>query len=121
MRENERTLKMKQSFISLHDQGMSIKDIAKEFGLGLSVVYKNLGEIAISANRDRASLLGQPHKPHLTYDHQYAPLKKVDVDEYRQKFTALKANCRELKQLLTDYIEREEEAMQNGNDQNADI
>lgn len=114
MREDERTFKMKQGFVSLHDQGMSIKDIAEEFGVGLSSVYQNLGKIAASANRDRESLLDQPHKPHLTYDRQYVPLKKVDVDAYRQKFAVLKANCKELKQLLHEYVEKEEEAMQNG-------
>ena len=40
---NERTLRMKQEYISLHEQGLTPGEIAEKFDLDVSTVYRSLG------------------------------------------------------------------------------
>ena len=109
-RINERTLKMKQDFMSLHEAGLGIPEIAKKSNLSVTTVRKYLGEIAIANGVTRESLLEIPHKPHISYERQFEPVKEVDVTLYRQKFDQLKTAGQELKSLISNYI-REQEAM----------
>ena len=64
-KEDERTLKMKENFIELHDNGNSIAEIAKIYGLDKTTVYHCLQEIAEKSGRTRESLLVAPHSTHL--------------------------------------------------------
>lgn len=116
MRENERTLKMKQEFVSRRDEGQSINQIADRFGLSPSTVYKKIDQIAQDSGRTRESLLERVHRPHLTHDRLYEPLQGVDVGEYRRKIGELKTSCNELRELMDSYIAREEAIQNGGND-----
>ena len=57
MKQNERTRRMIKSFMRLHNQGLSIADIAAKYHLSTSTVYACLDEIAKKANVTRESLL----------------------------------------------------------------
>lgn len=60
MARNKRTLQMMENYISLHEQGLSLKEIAVKYKLSTSLVYASLQEIADKAGVTRNSLLGQP-------------------------------------------------------------
>ena len=45
---DERTFRMEQEYMDLHEQGLSPSEIAKRFNLDVSTVYKSLGKIAKS-------------------------------------------------------------------------
>lgn len=107
-RQNERTLKMKQEFMSLHEQGLSIKEIAARFNLNPVTVYAHLSAIALENGCTREDLLKEVHSPHLTHDRQFEPVAEVDVANYRRKFSKLQAGAKELSALMSDYIEKEE-------------
>ena len=63
---NERTLKMMESFIRLHEEGLSVAEIAKQFNLSETTVYSKLGEIAKKAGVSRESLLEKPQEGFLS-------------------------------------------------------
>ena len=107
--QNERTLKMKREFISLHEKGLSVKDIAEKFNLNPVTVYKYLGEIARENGCTRESLLKQVHQPFLTYDRQFMPVPEVDVGQYRAKFGRLQKEAKELSNMMAEYIESQED------------
>lgn len=103
--QDERTLKMKQEYVTLYDQGLSPKEIAKKFNLSSAVIYENLAEIAQASNRDRASLLSRRSSPHSTHNHQFIPVPTVDVELYRAKFAKLKTEAKELSAMIGAYID----------------
>ena len=110
--QDERTLKMKQEFMSLHNQGLSIKEIAERFNLSVVTIYVNLGSIAKKEGCTRESLLKQAHTPHLTYDRQFEPVPEVDVEQYTEKFNARKKSAKELSTLMSkDISDLEKEAI----------
>ena len=82
--QSERTLKMKEDFIELHNQGLDIKEIAERFNLNLTTIYHSLNEIAAKAGVSRESLLQRPHGPHLGYRRRdYQAQSALSFDEYR--------------------------------------
>ncbi|MDO4752627.1 MAG: hypothetical protein Q4A36_00065 [Candidatus Saccharibacteria bacterium] len=106
--QNERTLKMKREFMTLHEQGFSVKDIAKKFDLNPVTVYANLSDIAKANGCTRESLLRQVHQPPLTYDRQFMPVKEVDVGKYQAKFSSLRKAAKELSNMMAEYVEQED-------------
>lgn len=83
---HERTFKMRENFIELHDKGYSIPQIAKMYGLSTQTIYNSLQEIADESGRTRESLLEVPHGAHLTYDRQFEPVAEVDLTGFEEKF-----------------------------------
>ena len=111
--QNERTLKMKQDFMKLHNDGLSIKEIAVKFNLSPTTIYKSLDEIAKKEDCSREDLLKVVHSPHLTYDRQFEEVAEIDVVSYREKFERIKTYARELSNLMSQDISKiEEEADQ---------
>ena len=102
--QNERTLKMKQEYVSLHDQGLSPKEIAKRFNLSQKTIYNCLDDIAKESGRSRASLLERNSSTHLTHDRQFEPVAEINVEEYSKKFTELKEQTRELSRSIGKQI-----------------
>lgn len=86
--QSERTLKMKEAFMTLHNQGLSIKQIAHQFDLDSSTVYSYLQEIADQAGVSRESLLQTPRAKHLTHQRRFTPVKPVDLNEFHERFDA---------------------------------
>lgn len=82
--QSERTLKMKEEFIELHNQGLDIKAIAERFDLNPTTVYHSLDGIAAKAGVSRESLLQRPHGPHLGYLRgDYQALSGLNFAEYQ--------------------------------------
>ena len=102
--QDERTLKMMQEFMSLREQGYSIKEIAKKFNLHPSTVYRLTSVIAKNNGCPKEALLDQPHAMHLTHDRQFEPVPEVDVKQYTEKFEALKKSAKELSSLMSQHI-----------------
>lgn len=63
-KQSERTFQMKESYVKLHEEGLSVGQIAERFDLTPRMVYLALGDIAKKAGVSRDSLLEKPHKPH---------------------------------------------------------
>lgn len=80
---NERTLRMRNEFMNLHSQGATIAEIAKKFGLSVSVVYKDLNLIAETNGVTRESLLQRVHKEHAPFERTpNKPLSEVDPETF---------------------------------------
>ena len=107
--QNERTLKMKREFMTLHEQGLTVKDIAEKFNLNPVTVYHHLGDIAEANGCTRESLLKQVHQPCLTYDRQFMPVPEVDVGQYRSKFGKLRKEAKELSNMMAEYVDSQQE------------
>lgn len=90
--QSERTLKMKEAFMTLHNQGLSIKEIAHKFNLASCTVYGCLQEIADQAGVPRDSLLQVPKGKHLTHERRFEPVQPVDLTEFQERFAATLAD-----------------------------
>lgn len=84
--QSERTFQMKEQFMTLHEQNLSIKEIAYRFNLSTYTVYSHLQEIADRAGVARESLLQIPHSQHVTYERKYAPVQPVDLTNFNHQF-----------------------------------
>ena len=103
-RTNERTLKMMENFMELHEQGYSIADIAEKFNLSESTVYKKLEEIAEKNDVARESLLDKPFEA----DHSgrnYTPVKPIDPSEFRKNYETTMSGVTALKDAVAQAIE----------------
>lgn len=93
--KHERTFKMMESFMSLHNEGHSIDEIAKMFDLSSSTVYKKLGEIAMNAGVNREDLLKKP----FTADHSgrnFALVQPIDRTAIQQSIDSLSTEINNL-------------------------
>ncbi len=103
--QSERTLKMKENFIELHNQGLDIKEIAERFNLNLTTIYHSLNEIAEKAGVSRESLLQRPHGPHLSYKRRdYQALATLNSDEYQAHIKSTLAEFDQTIATVDQYI-----------------
>lgn len=103
--QSERTLRMKQEFIELHNQGLDVKAIAKRFDLNPTTVYHSLDEIAAQAGVSRESLLQRPHGPHLGYMREdYQALSNLNFAEYQNHAQATLAEFDQTIATVDQYI-----------------
>lgn len=80
---NERTLRMRNEFMELHRQGLTIPEIAKKFSLTTTTVYANLEKIATDNGVTRKSLLQRVHKEHAPFERTpNVPLKELDPETF---------------------------------------
>ena len=101
---NERTLKMMENFMDLHDAGYSVGEIAKKFDLSDSTVYGKLSEIAARAGVTRESLLDKPFEA----DHSgrnFTPVKPVAPTRFHSHFNATMTEIAAMKQDISGSIE----------------
>lgn len=82
-KESERMRQMKECFIRLHEEGVSISEIAEKFNLGESTVYQKLQEIADANGVTRDSLLQQVRTPSERAYKEEAKRIQVNVEEMR--------------------------------------
>lgn len=104
MAKHERTLQMMESFISLHNEGHDINEIAKMFNLAFSTVYKHLGEIAEKNGVTRESLLEKV----IVADHSgrnLTPVKPVDRAKFNESFATLMTGMDSLQSEIAKTIE----------------
>ena len=103
-KQHERTLKMMENFISLHNEGYSIKDIAEKYDLSVSVVYRRLGAIAEKAGVSREELL----EKHFVADHSgrnFAPVKPINKTKFDESFAMLMAGVDSIQLQIRNTIE----------------
>lgn len=84
--KSERTLRMKEEYIQLHNRNWSLKRIAHHFDLDTSTVYRHLQDIADAAGVTRESLLVTPRAKHVTHERRFEPVAPVDLITFQQNF-----------------------------------
>lgn len=105
---HERTLKMMENYVRLHEEGRSVSEIAKLYGLSTSTVYGRLAEIANKAGVSRKSLLEKP----FTADHSgrnFTPVKPVNTTELERRFNEVLDNLKKVRAELSLCIAKQEE------------
>ena len=110
---NERTLKMMEEFMSLHEKGLSIHEIAENYDLVDSTVYKLLGEIAQANGVSRSELLKVVHVGY-TRVGTYTPLREIDTKAFFARSDKIASEISEMRAMIRDTVqnmERFEECM----------
>lgn len=97
-KQSERVNRMRSNYIRLHEQGKTIPEIAKTFGISVKTVYRNLQAIADENNVERDSLLNEPLKKKGSSNSHGGAKKYVDdVEELKSTYNIV---LEETKQLL---------------------
>ena len=99
MAREDRTLQMEENFMSLHEAGKSVKEIAQKYGLAYSTVYRALPRIAKAAGVSRESLLSRTRSAE--------PDAKAELDAVIDEATAIIDESRQrAKQEAVTRVER---------------
>lgn len=85
-KESERMRLVKANFMELHQQGLSIPEIAEKYNLGRATVYHALQTIADANGVSRESLLQIVRKPTERAYKEEAKKVKVNVSELENGF-----------------------------------
>lgn len=85
-KESERMRLVKANFMELHQQGLSIPEIAEKYNLGRATVYHALQTIADANGVSRESLLQIVRKPRERAYKEEAKKVKVNVSELENGF-----------------------------------
>lgn len=107
-----RTLKMMDNFITDHNAGLTIHEIADKYQLSDWSVYNRLDEIAKNAGVTRESLLARPR---CECDNRVKEVKDVeisqpiDLSKLRKHYDNVIADMDSLKQEIDNLLESEEE------------
>lgn len=87
-KESERMRALKENFMTLHQEGYGIPEIAQRFNVSISNVYRSLQEIADANGVSRESLLQvvktYPRERELAEERRRV---RVNVEELRQDFS----------------------------------
>ena len=105
---NERSLKMMENFMSHHEAGLTIKEIAELYDLNVGTVYAHLGEIADREGVTRASLLKVVHAPHIFVMSPDRSVEKIDTEKFDKRVATVRAEIGEIQQHIRQTIERME-------------
>lgn len=107
---SERTRMMMSQFMSLHNQGYSISQIAEKFNLSKPTIYKYLEQIAQQEGVSRESLLQEIHTSPAYWLREEQRVK-IDIDQLSKNFiiaeTALNKIISQIDLLLTDCDEED--------------
>lgn len=109
-RESERMRVLKQNFMLLHQEGLSIPEIAGKFNVSFSNVYRVLQEIADSNGVTRESLLQIVRIP--SFEKELREERKrvsVNIEELRQGFQEAGSIIDQLMSKIETMIEEENE------------
>jgi hypothetical protein len=101
---NERTLQMMDNFMTLHDAGFGVPEIAKRYDLSECTVYRKLGEIAEKNGVTRKELLVKPLE---NVDHSgqnYTLVKPIDPTGFHENYNVTMAGIAALKKSLAGSI-----------------
>lgn len=107
-RVSERMRLMKENFMTLHQQGFTIPEIAEKYNLGRATVYHTLQEIADANGVKRESLLQIVRTPSERAYNEEAKRIKVDVGELRQGFTDVGNSLDRLIGIIDDTLREEQ-------------
>ena len=99
---SERVRLMKENFMSLHEQGFSIPEIAEKFNLEFSTVYKHLQSIADDNGVTRESLLQVVRNPTERMYREEEKKVNLDTEQLNQGFK----EARKAIDFLIDFIDQ---------------
>lgn len=88
-RKTQRVKHLMEDFMSLHNEGMTIPEIAVATQVDPSTIYKLLQEIADRNGVTREELLKVPHTAHTEHVRTCKEVEKVDVQEMQEEFMQL--------------------------------
>lgn len=90
MRASERSLRFKEAFLEMSEKGVTVREIAEDFGLSRVSAYRLIREIAEETGVDYNSLLYQPHATHVCLGtgkiESDEKVKPVDFSEFEREF-----------------------------------
>lgn len=115
MKQAERTLKFKENYVRLHEEGWSHRQIAEEFDLSVRHGYYLLPEIAEEAGVSRESLLVRPHAPHIMGERRYAPVEPIDVEGFKDHFKTVKAEMGRICSEMETQLKTAEQMLEEDN------
>ena len=108
-RLDERTLRMMDEFMDLHNAGWSLDEIADKFGLCTRTVRNHLQEIADKYGVTRESLQKRVHTKHASYVRKFEPVTPVSVDDLNEQFDAIFNGLETLIDIINRDIEKQEQ------------
>lgn len=108
-RYDERTLRMMEDFMSLHEQGLTIAEIAEKCRVSVWTVYERLGEIAKKNHVSRDSLLQVIHSTGWNgRTGGNDDLITIDVDAFEKKVNAAVKDIDEIINDINRTMEEEQ-------------
>lgn len=100
-KNSERAQKLLKNFMSLHNSGYSIPEIAEMHGLNPATVYRHLQEIADANGVTRESLLERVNTPSSNAFWQRDRKKsEADFAEMRKTISAISSRMDRINQIL---------------------
>lgn len=108
-KESERMRCLKTEFMELHEQGFSIPEIAKKFGLSGPAVYSALQEIADANGVTRISLLQVVRTPTERAYRNEVEKVRVDVRDIEEQFEKVGNEIEQLINTIETTLREEEE------------
>lgn len=107
---SERIIQMKQQFMTFHNKGWTITEIAEHFHVTTRSIYYNLQEIADSNHVSRQSLLATPHKKHETRIPKALKLREeVDPKKLTENFENMIENAKSVVSKIDIILASEQE------------
>ena len=103
MPKNERTLQMMKAFLGLRRQGFGIYEIADQFHLSPTTVYRCVPEIAEMEGVPKESLLDDPNRGNHFYNPK--PVTPVDISRFRHHYEAISTEIISLREEVSRSIE----------------
>lgn len=104
MQKNERTLKMMEQFMALHNDGKDISEIADLTGVSKWTVYDNLQAIADQNGVSREELLQRVHAPHTVSGQISKPVRKLDLSEWESKLPQMRQMFAENNAMINEIL-----------------
>lgn len=111
---NQRTQRCKKEYIRLHDEeGFTPNEIAKMFDLSPTTVRKRIiTELAEETGRTRQSFLSRNSSKHITHELSYAPVKPINVDDFKQSANSILVEMKRADGILCDYLVQYKDVLQ---------
>ncbi|MGN1311186.1 MAG: helix-turn-helix domain-containing protein [Clostridia bacterium] len=107
-KRNERTIQMMENFMGLHEQGLSIPEIAKRYSLSNDTVYRNLKEIADKNGVPREELLQVVKTPiSQSFWERDRTQAKVSFETLKSGFKTLDETIDIMRQTIKEGFENE--------------
>lgn len=108
-KESERTKLMKENFMSMHERGLTILEIAQKHNLSDQTVYNALQAIADANGVSRESLLQIIRMPTDKVYAREAKKVSVDVQQLKEEFKKAKSSITFLIEIIDQTLEQENE------------
>ena len=108
MKQSERTLKMKENFVTLRKEGLTPLEIADRYSVSYRTMYSCLSEIADDAGVTRESLLVTPGRGNHNGGYRSEPVA-VNIAQDLAHFESVLTDLSSIRQALNNYLTTQEE------------